>query len=121
MVPLPSHESRKQMLTSHLSELSPMFPQGSAFLEQAASAIDGYSGCDIKTLCKEVAMRPLRRILQHVEVMDGSSDTENLSLLMRRNPVTAQDYNDSIAVANRSTSADLVERQKKWSKSHGSS
>ena len=119
LVPLPSKECRKEMIKSHLSEFSPAFRKGE-ILDNAASLVDGYSGSDIKALCKEVAMRPLRRVLQHVEVMDGSSDQENLSLLMRRNPVTSQDFHETLTTVNHSTSVELPERHKRWSEAHGS-
>ncbi|KAL7530853.1 hypothetical protein ACHAXR_004865 [Thalassiosira sp. AJA248-18] len=119
MIPLPTKECRKDMIRSHLSEFSPAFRQGEV-LEEAASLLDGYSGSDIKGLCKEVAMRPLRRILRHAEVLDGSSNHENLSLLMKRNPITAQDFHEALATVNHSTSAELYARQRKWEESHGS-
>ena len=119
MIPLPTKECRREMIRSHLSEFSPAFRKGE-LLENASSLVDGYSGSDIKALCKEVAMRPLRRILQHAEVLDGPSDHENLSLLMKRNPITAQDFHDAITTVNHSTSAELCERHKKWAGAHGS-
>lgn len=119
LIPLPTNECRKKMIRSHLSEFSPTFRKGE-MLTKAASLLDGYSGSDIKALCKEVAMRPLRRVLQHAEVMDGSSDHENLSLLMKRNPITANDLDEAIAAVNHSTSAELCGRHRKWADGHGS-
>ena len=57
--------------------------------------------------------------LQHAEVADGSLDNENLSILLRKNPVTADDFYQAIASMNHSTSTELCERLKKWSNSHG--
>ena len=118
MIPLPDQESRKNMIQSHLSEFSPSFSKAEV-LDNSASLLEGYSGSDIKSLCKEVAMKPLRRMLQHLEVMDGVSDSD-MSLMMKRNSVTAQDFNDAVSTVAHSTSADLCERHKKWSISHGS-
>jgi len=118
MIPLPDQESRKNMIQSHLSEFSPSFSKAEV-LDNSASLLEGYSGSDIKSLCKEVAMKPLRRMLQHLEVMDGVSDSE-MSLMMKRNPIIVQDFNDAVSTVAHSTSADLCERYKKWSISHGS-
>ena len=115
---LPDQEARKLMIREHLSEFSPAFRKGD-LLENVASLVDGYSGSDIKSLCKEVAMRPLRRVLQHLEVHDGSSNNENISLLMKRNPITAQDFREAVATVNHCTSTELLARQKKWEGSFG--
>ena len=120
LIPLPTKDSRTDMIRSHLSEFAPAFLRNGDSMEKAASLVDGCSGSDIKALCKEVAMRPLRRMLQHAEVADGSLDNENLSILLRRHPVNADDFNQAIASMNHSTSIELCERLKKWSKSHGS-
>ena len=92
------------------------------FLTSAASLVDGFSGSDLKALCKEVAMRPLRRILNDSRVLDGTlNGSENMSLLMKRYPITAQDFHDAIATVNHSTSAELCDRYRKWMDAHGSS
>jgi len=109
-----------EMLQSHLSEFSPAFRKGGELLERAASLLEGFSGSDIKALCKEVAMRPLRRVLAQSEVMDGPSDHEHISVLMKKNPITAEDFRAAIATAHHSTSAELSARHKMWEDSHGS-
>ena len=117
MIQFPAKEYRKEMIRSHLSEFLPVFQKGD-MLERAADLVDGFSGSDIRALCKEAAMRPLRRILQHAEVMDGCDD--NLSMLMKRNPITANDFHEAIATVNRSTSAEFCERHRRWTDAHGS-
>lgn len=119
LIPLPGKECRQDMIRSHLSEFSPGFRTGK-LLEEAACLTDGYSGSDIKALCKEVAMRPLRRVLQHAEVSDGPSSSENMSLLLKKTPITVQDFQNSIATVNHSTSSELSARLEKWRGSHGS-
>ena len=116
-IPLPNHACRREMIRSHLSEFSPSFRKGE-LLEKAASLTRGFSGSDIKALCKEVAMMPLRRVLAATEVMDGPSDHENVSLLMQRNPITSDDFDKAIATTSSSTSAELSAQHEKWEKSH---
>jgi katanin p60 ATPase-containing subunit A1 len=125
LIPLPNAECRKEIISSQLSPFSSIFSNG-AFLDSAASLVDGYSGSDLKVLCKEVAMRPLRRILNDPSLKsEGSTTTTdgsvNISLLMKRNPITAQDFHDAIATVSHSTSAALCDRYRKWMDAHGSS
>jgi katanin p60 ATPase-containing subunit A1 len=120
MIPLPNADCRKEIICSQLSQFSTIFSKG-AFLDSAASLVDGYSGSDLKALCKEVAMRPLRRILNDPRVLDGTMNNENISLLMKRNPITAQDFQDAIAAVSHSTSTELCDRYREWMVAHGSS
>ena len=43
--------------------------------EQFAIELDGYSGSDIKLVCKEAAMKPLRRIMTQIELV---TDDDNI-------------------------------------------
>eukprot|EP00804_Cyclotella_cryptica_P004832 CCRYP_004906-RA/>CCRYP_004906-RA protein AED:0.31 eAED:-0.05 QI:0/0.5/0/0.66/1/1/3/0/519 len=119
LLPLPSEHSRKEMIRRHLSE----FPLAPAFSNEifnlCAQKTNGFSGSDIKALCKEVSMRPVRRILTQLEVKSGSSD-QNLSLLINKNPITEQDFFEGLSVMNQSTDMELCMRHRKWNESHGS-
>ena len=66
LVPLPESEAREGMVRHHL----PPGPPGSGKRAEedidfagVAEALDGYSGSDIRLVCKEAAMKPLRRIM----------------------------------------------------------
>lgn len=118
LLPLPLEHGRKEMIRSHLSEflLAPTF--SNEIFDICAQKTNGCNGADIKTLCKEVAMRPVRRILAQLEVKSRSSD-QNLSLLIKNNPITEQDFFESLSVMNHSTDMELCTRHKKWNESHG--
>lgn len=120
MIPLPNAECRKDILRSQLSQFSSIFSNGE-FLDSASSLVDGYSGSDLKILCKEVAMKPLRRILNDTRVINGTLSHENISTLLEKNPITKQDFYDAVATASHSTSAEMSDRYKKWMNEHGSS
>jgi SpoVK/Ycf46/Vps4 family AAA+-type ATPase len=50
-----------------------------------ASKTEGYSGSDIRLICKEALMRPLRKIFDQLELSDTKPDEGNIksSLLNR--------------------------------------
>jgi SpoVK/Ycf46/Vps4 family AAA+-type ATPase len=66
-IPLPDVEARKQILKHYLGDRL----DASAGMQQAvatcAEATDGYSGADLRLLCKEAAMNPLRGLLKELE------------------------------------------------------
>ena len=118
-IPLPAKQARKEMIRSHLSEfpLSPAFQDD--LFDVYAHQTGGFSGSDIKTLCKEVSMRPLRRMLTQLEQSNTSID-QNLSLLIKKNPITSDDFRESLTLINQSTDNELCRRHQAWSESHGS-
>ena len=64
-IALPDEPSRLQMLRMHLAHNA---APGLDFQKYAA-ATSGYSGADIRLLCKEAAMRPLRMLIDKLEVL----------------------------------------------------
>ena len=59
MVPLPEAEARGQMIRKHLGDRCVVnFP-----FEEVADLTEGYSGADIELLCREAAMKPVRRLM----------------------------------------------------------
>ncbi len=63
LVDLPCEEAREAMVRMHLP------PDRAENLDygQIGKRLKGYSGSDIKLVCKEAAMRPLRRLLTKLE------------------------------------------------------
>ena len=68
LVPLPEPEAREGMFTSllggHNNNLANL-P-----LNTMVEGTEGYSGSDIRIVCKEAAMRPLRRVMAELEKRD---------------------------------------------------
>jgi katanin p60 ATPase-containing subunit A1 len=121
-IPLPEKHARKEMMKSHLLSfpLEPAFHNDKNDIFDAyATQTEGFSGSDIRTLCKEVSMRPLRRMLTQLEQSDTLVD-QSLSLLMKKNPITVGDFDESLAAMSQSADAQLCKRHKAWSESHGS-
>ena len=72
LVPLPTIEAREAMVRYHL----PPGPPGSGKraednidFAQLSEDLDGYSGSDIRLVCKESAMKPLRRIMKDLDIL----------------------------------------------------
>eukprot|EP00750_Incisomonas_marina_P032085 INCI8822.1.p1 GENE.INCI8822.1~~INCI8822.1.p1 ORF type:complete len:481 (-),score=94.71 INCI8822.1:293-1735(-) len=66
-IPLPDLAARRTILQHYLGKRLQEGPDGEAALEECAASTDGYSGADLRLLCKEAAMHPLRSLLQKLE------------------------------------------------------
>ena len=74
LVPLPDLETRCTLL-KNLFEGYEVQEE----CEEIAARTEGFSGADVKMLCKECAMRPLRRVLKNID-LDSSVGAENVTL-----------------------------------------
>ena len=70
LVPLPVHEAREAMLRKHLGS-----GRGAADLDYRllAERLEGYSGADLELVCREAAMRPVRRLVEKLRALGDSS------------------------------------------------
>ncbi len=124
MIPLPDSNGRKEMIRSHLSEFSSTF-NNDEYLGRCAAKTEAMSGADIRILCKECSMKPLRRMIDKLETLDskgnitGSSE-QNMSLLVKRNPVTEDDFDEALASFRSSNDEDLHTRHENWNSQHKS-
>lgn len=74
LVDLPTKEAREKMIRHHLPQEVPAAANGLHLktdldYEALAEMTDGYSGSDIRLVCKEAAMRPVRKIF---DVLEGA-------------------------------------------------
>ncbi|EFJ34591.1 hypothetical protein SELMODRAFT_81377, partial [Selaginella moellendorffii] len=83
LVPLPDAEARRAML----EELLPT-SMGDVPYDDMVESTDGYSGSDVRLVCKEAAMRPLRRLMEELE-RNEAAGLESQDLEM--GPVTKED------------------------------
>ncbi|KAG6778928.1 hypothetical protein POTOM_015291 [Populus tomentosa] len=113
LVPLPEPEARAAMF----EELLPSQPDEEKLpFDLLVERTEGYSGSDIRLLCKEVAMQPLRRIMTLLE------DTEEVvpeDELPKVGPIRPEDI--ETALKNTRPSAHLhAHRYDKFNADYGS-
>ncbi|MCO5554649.1 hypothetical protein L7F22_008182 [Adiantum nelumboides] len=111
LVPLPEKEARRAMFEDLLR------PQNGVELpyDSMVDSTEGYSGSDIRIVCKEAAMRPLRRLMSLLE-LDGRDGNKALPEM---GPVTK----DDVEVALRTTKPSahlLAARYQKFNDEYGS-
>ena len=137
LVPLPPLEARLAMLTSHLGD---RMAGGATDLPQIAQATDGYSGADIELLCREAAMKPVRRLMTRLQGVDLSPSTSSVSapatmtgskakmtvggvadaqVLLSQDPVSMEDVTTALASTKPSSDGN-VDKYLKWQSEFGS-
>eukprot|EP00048_Salpingoeca_helianthica_P008587 m.124273 g.124273 ORF g.124273 m.124273 type:complete len:590 (+) comp14646_c0_seq4:136-1905(+) len=112
LVDLPTLEAREAMFRSHLPPVAPN-PSGIDIVSNidyplCAEATEGYSGSDIKLVCKEAAMRVLRRVFDRLENASGE-----LKEQVRLDPITTEDVQAALRSTKPSARA-LQDRYLKW-------
>ena len=121
LVPLPDQEARRQMVSSFLAGRIGDDCQ----IDDYAQQTEGYSGSDLRLVCKEAAMRPVRRLVQQLEAMESSRGGEavpdsEVQKLMGENRVTHDDV--SLALKGTKPSAKLfADKYRTWEANFGSS
>ncbi|XP_046841456.1 katanin p60 ATPase-containing subunit A-like 2 [Xenia sp. Carnegie-2017] len=116
LVNLPSEEARKQMLKNLMPPLINSRTNGLDLKTEIdydffAKELEGYSGSDINLLCKEAAMRPLRKVFDILENDDGEKPNTFQQLLL--NPVTNEDMQSALSTTKPSARR-LHEKYAKW-------
>ncbi|KAJ0986013.1 hypothetical protein J5N97_004369 [Dioscorea zingiberensis] len=90
LVPLPEPEARHAMF----KDLLPSIPEEEKIpYDLLVDKTDGYSGSDIRLVCKEAAMQPLRRLMS---ILEGKEELVPEHELPAVGPVTAKDPNSSL-------------------------
>ncbi len=79
LVQLPNQEARKGMVKNLIPE---NISDNLDYMDFAAK-LEGYSGSDIRLVCKEAAMKPLRRIMGKIE---AQTDFDNINWSVIANP-----------------------------------
>ena len=86
-IPLPTVEAREAMLKKHL-ELRTIGQ--SIDFNAMASRMDGYSGADLELVCREAAMRPVRRLVAKLQELEYPEPPKGGNELKGRRTIAEQ-------------------------------
>jgi len=123
----PCDTARKAMLEKHLLHHKHNLTVDD--LQKVSSLTEHFTGADIKLLCKEAAMVPVRTILEQLEetnVNDCHSSNQrscqktNIQVLLKRHPITIDIFMTSLEKTMPSIDAKDSIRYEQWAKKHGS-
>ncbi len=87
---IPDTKARKEILQIHTRGM-PLADEVN--LDEIAESTHGYTGADLAALCKEAAMKAIRRVLPEIEKLDEKLSPEFLEKIV----VTKQDFVDALA------------------------
>lgn len=107
-VPLPEQKARKEIITNLLKSANHVITE--THLEEIARRTDGYSGADMKVLCQEAVMGPVRSI--------SFSDMKNLAADCVR-PVNFNDFLDALNCVRASVSPNDLQQYIDWNSTYG--
>ncbi|KAL1562584.1 katanin p60 ATPase-containing subunit A-like 2 isoform X1 [Salvia divinorum] len=112
LVPLPEPEARQAMF----EELLPSKSGEELSYDLLVEKTDGYSGSDLRLLCKEAAMQPLRRLMATLEETPERGPEDEMPKV---GPITQGDI--EVALRNTRPSAHLLaHRYEKFNEDYGS-
>ena len=114
-VGLPDVDARRAMFTRLLGGRK-LAPEVSV-TDLAAKHTENYSGSDVATLCKEMAMAPLRRLVASLDA-GAANSARGKAEASAIGPITADDVRNALATAKPSA-ANQLERHERWSAQFG--
>lgn len=112
-IPLPTQEGREALLKINLKEVE---KADDLDLSSIAHLLEGYSGADITSVCRDACMVKMRRTIANLtpeQIRSLSKDQLDL-------PVSAEDFYEAIRKINKSVSAEDLKKYEKWMTEFGS-
>lgn len=112
-IPLPDLQAREEMLKLHLTGMK---LDSKLNLTKIAKKLDGYSGADLLSVCRDAAMMSLRRKI-------AGKSTEQIRQLTKADleePITSQDFLDAVKRCRTSVSSTDMAAYENWMKEFGS-
>ena len=112
-IPLPDFSGRLALLNINLREVA---LEDDVDLEKIAEKLEGYSGADVTTVCRDAAMMGMRRKIEGKSIEEiQAMRKEELNL-----PATMIDFEEVLKRVSPSVSKDVLEKYEKWMQEFGS-
>ena len=120
IVDLPTFEARKRMFMHHLPPTVIREENGLALASdldysRLAEATDGYSGSDIKLVCKEAAMKSVRKVFA---ILENLNETDELKQL-RLDTIKTNDV-ESVLQSTKPSAKQFKNKYESWRKEYES-
>ncbi|OON17348.1 ATPase, AAA family, partial [Opisthorchis viverrini] len=123
LVDLPNTEARQRMFETFLPSSSASTPSTGLQIkcnidyELVSKLTEGYSGSDIRLVCKEAAMRVVRKIF---DILENPTKEFTPETHIRLDPVTTEDVKAAIE-STMPSARHLSGRYQEWQRNYGSS
>jgi katanin p60 ATPase-containing subunit A1 len=112
-IPLPSAEGREQLLRINLKGVE---LNGSVSLSRIADRLEGYSGSDITSICRDAAMQSMRKAITGLT----PAEIRSLSKDEIESAITTDDFEQALSRVQSSVSKADVKKHLDWSNEFGS-
>jgi katanin p60 ATPase-containing subunit A1 len=130
LVPPPSSKARAAMIGTYFSKYNHNLKVED--FHEISELTESYTGADIKLLCKEAAMEPIRTILKKLESTNPGTEAKRymdshsvgnsaIKELLSMHPITKEYVLNSVKRTKPSSCQKLCEQYETWSKQFGSS
>ena len=115
---LPDESAREKIMRKNFADV---FVDDAVHFRELAEKTEGLSGSDLKVLCREAAMAPLRRLLDGMSVETIVEMNERGELEEDSVPcITRQDVESAVANVGSSVSTKDIEQCLEWNSEYGS-
>jgi katanin p60 ATPase-containing subunit A1 len=114
-IPLPDLNGRSALLRINLREVT---LDDDVDLDEVASKLEGYSGADVTTVCRDAAMMGMRRKIEGLSIdeIKAIKERNELELL----PAKMEDFSETLKRVSPSVSKNDLEKYEKWMQEFGS-
>jgi len=112
-IPLPDLSARKELLEINLRSVK---LDSSVNMEELSKRMEGYSGADITSICRDAAFMSMRKKIRGLK----PEEIKNLSKEEINQPVTQTDFEEALSKIAPSVGSSDIKKYEDWLKEFGS-